>query len=283
MKNTTMVTLQKHAIGEYHLPVLLIELKDRHIISIPSQVGCPVGCAFCPSSKNDFVRHLTAEEMFSLYEFGKTLASPDRPVVNAMLSFTGEGEPLLNVNAINEVMALLADAPEIYAFRICMSGIRHRNLNELLPIEGKRMHLQVSLHSPWDSSRGSLIKHTAPIGEFLKSIELNRYKFAEVAWNYVLMRDFNDRWGDFTKLLQIVPETDAIKLNRLLGEAPPFYPSGRQSDWASALKMAGRKHFSYTTIGQSINESFVDDMTYEEMEIKRKAKIEKNENIIITS
>lgn len=280
MKSTTMVTLKKHNIGEYHLPVLLIELHDRHIISIPSQIGCPVGCVFCPSSKNDVVRNLTAEEMFSLYEFGKTLSSPDRPVVNAMLSFTGEGEPLLNVNAINEVMELLSDAPEIYAFRICMSGIRHRNLNQLLPIEGKKMLLQVSLHSPWDQPRGTLIKHTAPIKEFMESININRYKFSEVAWNYVLMRDFNDRWGDFNQLLQIIPTTDTIKLNRLLGEVPPFHPSNRQPEWASALKIAGRKYFSYSAIGQSINDSFIDDMTYEEMQTKQSTKIENSKNLI---
>ena len=64
------VKVLNHTIGEHELPVMLINLKHRSIISLPTQIGCAIGCTFCISADNEFQRSLTADELVELVEFG---------------------------------------------------------------------------------------------------------------------------------------------------------------------------------------------------------------------
>jgi|GEM_PF-6358552 len=60
------VSVEKVQIGDHALPVMTINLKDSSVVSIPSQIGCPVNCDFCISKESAFVRNLKAEEMVRL-------------------------------------------------------------------------------------------------------------------------------------------------------------------------------------------------------------------------
>ncbi len=55
-------------IEEYNLPVMTINLKHSSIVSIPTQIGCAIGCDFCLSSNSKFVRNLKPHEMIQLAE-----------------------------------------------------------------------------------------------------------------------------------------------------------------------------------------------------------------------
>lgn len=74
-----------------------IGLTDRRILSLPTQLGCQVGCTFCVSSGSQQTRNLKAAQMLALLDLCLDSQPADsRPLE---LSFTGEGESVLNETA----------------------------------------------------------------------------------------------------------------------------------------------------------------------------------------
>lgn len=57
-----MIEIIHIKLNGYSVPVTVINLSTR-IISIPTQIGCLVGCTFCISSQNKFIRNLTHDEI----------------------------------------------------------------------------------------------------------------------------------------------------------------------------------------------------------------------------
>lgn len=57
-----------YSFSETKVPVMLINLSGRSIISIPTQIGCAIGCTFCLSPASKFERSLTADELVALVE-----------------------------------------------------------------------------------------------------------------------------------------------------------------------------------------------------------------------
>lgn len=114
------VFLDTLKIDNKEFPVLKIILKNKKIISIPTQIGCPVKCSFCISKDSKFERNLTVDELEFLS--GKL----DH---NTILSFTGEGEPLLNYKNVNQVIERNID--EVESFRICFSGLSTKRLERI--------------------------------------------------------------------------------------------------------------------------------------------------------
>jgi|GEM_PF-6192209 len=92
------------------------------------------------------------------------------------MSFTGEGEPILNATHINKAMHLLEEENQVERFRISMSGIRSENL-DLISKAHKPTNLQLSLHSPFDEIRQKLIQNTKNIEEILADIRKHQHKF----------------------------------------------------------------------------------------------------------
>lgn len=160
-----MINLFHVKIEEYDIPVMIINLKKQCIINIPTQIGCAIGCTFCISTTQKFERNITSSEMIKLINIAKEKSNHS----DFLLSFTGEGEPFLNIKNINKVIKHFETKKEINAFRICTSGIRHNLLNTVIS-EIKPLNLQFSMHSPFDEKRKTLIPKTKEIimkSEFL--------------------------------------------------------------------------------------------------------------------
>ena len=97
----------------------LFQLKDNHYIEtvylvnrgkhntlcLSRQVGCKMGCVFCASTKQGFVRNLTAGEMVSqIYQVENDL---NESIQNIVLM--GIGEPLDNFDEVVRFMKILHD------------------------------------------------------------------------------------------------------------------------------------------------------------------------------
>lgn len=85
--------------------VLLLDDSKRKTACISSQVGCPLGCAFCKTGSLGFARNLYAAEIveqFLLLE--KHCGSLDNIV------FMGMGEPLLNLDNVIQAIHVISDA-----------------------------------------------------------------------------------------------------------------------------------------------------------------------------
>ena len=129
-------------------------------ICVSSQVGCPLGCAFCATGKMGFKRNLTTEEICdqALFwsDFLKEKKLGDR-ISNVV--FMGMGEPLLNYQNVVAAVKELSN-PDYLAIgqrhiSISTSGIAERfiNLAQDLP----QVNLALSLHNADNEERSKLM------------------------------------------------------------------------------------------------------------------------------
>ena len=245
-------------IGSEKLPVMIINLKHRSIVSIPTQIGCVIGCTFCISSQSKASRSLTAIEMHTLAIEGLKIAK-NKP---ALLSLTGEGEPFLNIKNINQLFANLADNQDITHFRVCTSGIRPDKF-AFIATDHKPVDIQLSLHSPNDDVRRKLIPKTRDVADIINSMITYQHRFNEIAVNYVLMDNINDSDTDAMALKNIIPTNWVIKLNPMLDEGGQYSASRNTDGFYQILKSLGSNVMQFNKVGSSIKNGLYGRLTYD--------------------
>ena len=82
---------------------VLMRYHHGNTVCISSEVGCPMGCAFCASTKGGLVRRLTPAEMLDQVLF--TQIDSGLPVSNIVLM--GIGEPLDNYDTVLRFLELV--------------------------------------------------------------------------------------------------------------------------------------------------------------------------------
>ena len=80
---------------------MLIPATGRFTQCISTQVGCPMGCAFCASGSRGVVRSLTADEIVAEYMAGRRLGEITNIVVMGM------GEPFMNYDETMRALKLI--------------------------------------------------------------------------------------------------------------------------------------------------------------------------------
>ena len=133
--------------------------RARATVCISTQAGCAMACVFCATGQQGFVRNLTSGEIVAqVLHFARLLrAEGGRHITN--LVFMGMGEPLANYEQTVRAIRLLAD-PAGFGL-----GQRHMTLSTvgLVPMirrfarEGLQVGLAISLHTPDDEQRRSLV------------------------------------------------------------------------------------------------------------------------------
>lgn len=252
-----MVNIYTLALGGYDLPVMVIDLKSRSIISVPTQIGCAIGCTFCISSLTKFVRNLNNNELTKLVEFG---IGKSKNAVN-MISFTGEGEPFLNLKNINSSIESMGNHNKIERYRICTSGIRP-NLLSAVVSNFKPINLQLSLHSPFNEKRRELVPNTKDVADILTGIRDSEDIFDEIAVNYVLMSGYNDSDGDLCELKRIINDNWIIKLNPLLDDIL-YSPSLRGDYFYNELISSGQSVKKFNKVGSTIKNNLYNKLSHE--------------------
>ena len=164
--------------------------KNRNTLCISAQVGCTMDCVFCMTGKQGFQGNLTAGEIIN-----QIASLPERDLLSNIV-FMGMGEPLANTDNVIKSIDIMTSA---YGFgwsptRITLSTVG------MLPglekvIQETRCHLAVSLHSPFDEERRSLmpVEKIYPIKEvvaLLKKSQLKRQR--RISFEYIMFRDLND-------------------------------------------------------------------------------------------
>lgn len=252
-----MVIVKSLTIDGYDLPVMIINLKKQSIISFPTQIGCAIGCTFCISSHNPFSRSLKSHEMTKLLEFGLSHATHEK----ALISFTGEGEPFLNLKEINKTIVSNEINPRVKAYRLCTSGIRPQ-LFKTVTNSIKPVNLQVSLHSPFDEQRNKLIPKTKPVCDIFNALRASPDVFSEIAINYVLIDGFNDSQNDLKALSQLVDKEWVIKLNPLLDDSA-FTASEHNELFFNELSSLGHAVKLFSKVGSTIKNKFYSKLQHE--------------------
>lgn len=134
--------------------VLLEDLEGRKTACLSSQVGCPMGCAFCKTGSLGFLRNLGSDEIMEQFHF---LAARKGEISNVV--FMGMGEPLLNLEEVRKAIAILLDPEAIGLSRrkvtLSTSGIVPGIRD--LAAKGPQVRLAVSLTSAIADIRSELM------------------------------------------------------------------------------------------------------------------------------
>jgi len=131
---------------------------DRGTICVSSQVGCPIGCPFCATGKDGFIRDLSAGEIVAQVLIGtRNLKERGRRLTNVV--YMGMGEPFLNYEATMKSIRILNDRDGF--------GLGARGFT----VSTSGANLAVSLHAANDRLRDRLvpINRSYPLAELLRA------------------------------------------------------------------------------------------------------------------
>jgi len=177
--------------------------RGRRTFCISSQAGCALACSFCVTGYWGAGRNLTAGEIV-----GQVLAiRADRgpPMAGLNVVFMGMGEPLLNLEDVKAALDILTEGISPQRITISTVGILP-GLAEMARWE-RRPNLAISLHAPDEERRGEImpVNRTYPLAELMAA--LRRYpleKGRKLTFEYILIRDFNDRSEDADRLARLL-------------------------------------------------------------------------------
>lgn len=186
---------------------VLMKYHHGNTVCISSEVGCPMGCAFCASTIGGLVRRLSPGEMLDEVLF--TQLDSGQPISNIVLM--GIGEPLDNYDNVCRFLELVNSGEGMNV------GMRHISLStcgivpRILELAESRLQLtlSVSLHAPDDETRSRImpVNRRWPVDELLEACRVYYAKTnRRISFEYAMIRELNDS-----------PETARLLLKKLRG------------------------------------------------------------------
>ena len=182
--------------------------EDRQTICISTQAGCAVDCHFCLTAQLGLIRNLTAGEILAqvllpLEEHKERLA----PRTNVVLM--GQGEPLLNYEAVMTAVRILLDTEGVGL------SAKHTTLStsgivpgiERLGAETVRPKLAISLNASTDEQREALmpINRKYPLAMLMEACR--RYPlrpWERLTFEYVMLDGVNDSPEDAQRVVRLL-------------------------------------------------------------------------------
>jgi 23S rRNA (adenine2503-C2)-methyltransferase len=214
--------------GGGEIETVYIPEQDRGTLCISSQIGCTLTCSFCHTGTQRLVRNLTPAEIV-----GQILVARDdlgdwgrMPVEKRLVSnivLMGMGEPLYNLDAVRDAMAIAMDGEGLALSRrritLSTSGVVPE-----IPRAGREIGclLAVSFHATTDEVRDRLvpINKRWNIAALLDACRAwPRLSNAErITFEYVMLKGVNDSDADARRLVKLIAGIPA-KINLI-----PFNP-----------------------------------------------------------
>jgi 23S rRNA (adenine2503-C2)-methyltransferase len=220
--------------------------EGRETICISTQAGCAVDCQFCLTAQLGLIRNLTPGEIvgqvLSALENarqdaasrGRTAQAGLKPgATQTNVVLMGQGEPLLNFDAVMGAVRILLDPEGV--------GIspKHMTLStsgivpgiERLAQEKVRPKLAISLNASNDEQRSTLmpINRKYPLAVLLE--ECKKYPlrtWEHLTFEYVLLGGVNDKPEDARRVVRLLSPLRSVKVNLIPwnpGELPYQEPS----------------------------------------------------------
>lgn len=177
-------------------------------ICISSQVGCRMGCKFCASTVNGFLRNLEVSEIIGQILIVEKYT--DKKINRIVIM--GTGEPMHNydniVSFVHEMKNKMGMSNRHITISTC--GIVPKIYD--LAIEGININLAISLHAVSDEKRKTLmpVANSYTIDEL---IEACIYYFdttkRRVSFEYLLIDGLNDKDEDIAELVKLCKKAKA--------------------------------------------------------------------------
>ena len=181
----------------YCIETVCIKRKTGTTVCISTMVGCPVGCMFCESGKNGFIRNLSPSEI--VQQVVLLQEKVNRIVVMGM------GEPLLNYDNLMKAIHILRDRNGL---NFPTDGINVSTVGPLTQMkkireEHLKIQLTLSLHATDQRTRNIIMPH-------MKGHDINKIVEAALSYSerqnrkitiaYLLIPGMNDRSCDVRQL-----------------------------------------------------------------------------------
>src|SRR5580693_1319142 len=182
--------------------------EGRQTICASTQAGCAVNCQFCLTAQLGLIRNLSAGEilaqiLIALEEHKDTL------VPHTNIVFMGQGEPLLNYEAVLTACKILQDphGVGIPAKRVTISTSGIIPGIERLAAESERPKLAISLNASNDAQRDALmpINRKYPLAALLgacRKYPLRSWEY--LMFEYVMLGGVNDSLEDAKRVVKLL-------------------------------------------------------------------------------
>ncbi|CAB4782129.1 unannotated protein [freshwater metagenome] len=228
---------------------VLMRYTDRTTVCISSQAGCGMNCPFCATGQAGLTRNLTAAEITEqIVAAARACAMGELPGGPTRLSnivFMGMGEPMANYNAVMRTLRNITDPfPDglgISARSVTVSTVGLVNGIEKLMAEGLPVTLAVSLHTPDDELRDTLVPINSrwKVKEVLSAADAYAQETGRrYSIEYALIRDINDQTWRADLLGRLLKNRNAhvnlIPLNPTPGSK---WTASRREDEAEFLRI----------------------------------------------
>lgn len=176
--------------------------EKRATLCLSVQVGCKMGCLFCMTGRQGFQGNLSSGEILNQYR-----SLPERERVTNIV-YMGMGEPLDNLDNVLESLEILTSS---YGYGMSPTRITVSTVG-LLPamerfLDTSRCHLAVSLHSPFDEERRSLmpVQNVHPMKDVLAVLRERAVRGQRrVSFEYIMFSGVNDSPRHAAELVRIL-------------------------------------------------------------------------------
>jgi len=194
----------------------------RQTICISTQAGCAVDCQFCLTAQLGLIRNLTAGEILGQVLVAlddatpKTVAGANAVQTNVVLM--GQGEPLLNFDAVMAALRVLLD-PEgvgISPKHVTLSTSGIIPGIERLGKEKIRPKLAISLNASNDEQRNALmpINRKYPLTALLEACRNYPLRpWEHLTFEYVMLGGLNDSADDARRVVRLLGNLKSVKVN----------------------------------------------------------------------
>ncbi len=224
------------------IETVLMRYQHGNTVSISSQVGCRMGCAFCASTLGGKIRDLTPAEMLDQVLF--TQLDSGAEISNIVLM--GIGEPLDNFDTVMRFLTLVNHPKGMNI------GMRHISLSTCGLVEKidklaeyrLQLTLSVSLHAPDDETRSKIMPVNRAVGVEKLMQTCRRYfetTGRRISYEYAMIDGVNDSDAQadlLARLLKGMPgHVNLIPLNHV--EESPLKPSRRVAAFQKRLESHG--------------------------------------------
>jgi len=182
--------------------------EGRQTICASTQAGCAVNCQFCLTAQLGLIRNLSPGEILAQILIALE-ENKDTLVPHTNIVFMGQGEPLLNYDAVLTACKILQDpnGVGIPAKRVTISTSGIVPGIERLATESERPKLAISLNASNDTQRDALmpINRKYPLSALLEACRkypLRSWEF--LMFEYVMLGGINDTLDDAKRVVKLL-------------------------------------------------------------------------------
>ncbi|MBP2323839.1 23S rRNA (adenine2503-C2)-methyltransferase [Kibdelosporangium banguiense] len=183
---------------------VLMRYPDRTTLCVSSQAGCGMACPFCATGQGGLQRNMSTAEIVDQVRLaaaamrdGEMSGSPGRL---SNIVFMGMGEPLANYRRVVDAVHRICD-PSPSGLGISQRSVTVSTVGLVPAIrklteEGLQVRLAVSLHTPDDELRDTLVPVNTrwKVSEVLDAARAYADRTGRrVSIEYALIRDINDQ------------------------------------------------------------------------------------------